>query len=94
MSHSDEQSKGFCCSKGKKEVGENQSEVLSQNTARRKPLSQMRSVPLIRGVLRAAYFLCLFWFGLVLGLFGWLVGFWFFETGFLCIALAVLELTL
>jgi hypothetical protein len=25
---------------------------------------------------------------------GWLVGFWFFETGFLCIALAVLELTL
>jgi hypothetical protein len=32
-------------------------------------------------------------------LFGWLVGlvwfgFWFFETGFLCVALAVLELTL
>jgi hypothetical protein len=42
-------------------------------------------------------FVCLF---LALGilLFGWLVGwFWFFgffETGFLCIALAVLELTL
>jgi hypothetical protein len=24
----------------------------------------------------------------------WLVGFWFFKTGFLCIALAVLELSL
>jgi hypothetical protein len=33
-------------------------------------------------------FFVLFWFGLV-----WF-GFWFFETGFLCIALAVLELTL
>jgi hypothetical protein len=44
-------------------------------------------------------FVCLFcfvlgagvWFGLVW--FG-LVWFWFFETGFLCVALAVLELTL
>jgi hypothetical protein len=25
---------------------------------------------------------------------GWLVLFWFFETGFLCVALAVLKLTL
>jgi hypothetical protein len=33
----------------------------------------------------------LFWFGL--DWFG-LVWFWFFETGFLCVALAVLELTL
>jgi hypothetical protein len=33
----------------------------------------------------------LVWFGLVW--FG-LVWFWFFETGFLCVALAVLELTL
>jgi hypothetical protein len=28
------------------------------------------------------------------GLFGWLVGFGFFRTGFLCVVLAVLELTL
>jgi hypothetical protein len=28
------------------------------------------------------------------GMFVCLFGFWFFETGFLCIALAVLELTL
>jgi hypothetical protein len=34
-------------------------------------------------------FVCLF-------VFGWLVGwvFWFFETGFLCVALVILELTL
>jgi hypothetical protein len=31
---------------------------------------------------------------LVVCLFGWLVGFVFIETGFLCVALAVLELTL
>jgi hypothetical protein len=37
------------------------------------------------------FFVCLF-----LGFFGWLVGWlvWFFETGFFCVALAVLELTL
>jgi hypothetical protein len=34
-----------------------------------------------------------FFFGLVLVWFG-LVWFWFFETGFLCVALAVLELSL
>jgi hypothetical protein len=35
----------------------------------------------------------LFWFFcLFVWLVGWLV--WFFETGFLCVALAVLELTL
>lgn len=57
MNHSDEQSKGFCCSKGTKEVGENQSEVLNQNTTGRKSLPQTMSVPLVRDVLRAACFL-------------------------------------
>jgi hypothetical protein len=34
----------------------------------------------------------LIWFGFFVCLFGWLVG--CFETGFFCVALAVLELTL
>jgi hypothetical protein len=44
------------------------------------------------------FFVCLFLgflFGWLVGfLFGWLVWFWFFETGFLSVALAILELTL
>ena len=35
-------------------------------------------------VVGGGFLFCLVWFGLV----------WFFETGFLCVALAVLELTL
>jgi hypothetical protein len=36
----------------------------------------------------------LFCFVMFFCLFVWLVWFWFFKTGFLCVALAVLELTL
>jgi hypothetical protein len=39
------------------------------------------------------WFFVLFWFGLV-WFFVYLVFFFFFKTGFLCVALAVLELTL
>jgi hypothetical protein len=43
------------------------------------------------------FFVCLFVFCLFVWLVGWFgfgFGLWFFDTGFLCIALAVLELTL
>jgi hypothetical protein len=47
--------------------------------------SSLSSIPII--LFFFVLFVCLF-----VCLFGWLVG--FFETGFLCVALAVLELTL
>jgi hypothetical protein len=44
--------------------------------------------PLKKIFVMMGFFLLFVWFGLV-----WF-GFWFSETGFLCVALAVLELTL
>jgi hypothetical protein len=43
---------------------------------------------------RSLFLFCLVWFGLVWFGLVWFGLVWFFETGFLCIVLAVLELTL